>query len=209
MDIAIINYGMNNLYSVQNACKNLGIESVITDDHDKILKSKIAILPGVGAFREAINSIKRKKLDNSIYDFINTGKPFFGICLGMQLLFEQSEEFGFTEGLKILKGSVIKFDSNLEKELIVPHVGWNKVSFNNSNYLQSVMRNNNNEDFMYFVHSYYVVLESEDIELTSTTYQDKRYCSSITKENITAFQFHPEKSGNSGMKIFDEIKKLL
>ncbi len=209
MDVAIINYGMNNLYSVQNAFKNIGIKSVITDDHDKILKSKMAVLPGVGAFGEAIKNIKKKKLDKTIYKFIESGKPFFGICLGMQLLFEQSEEFGISEGLNIFEGNVIKFESSLRRKLIVPHVGWNKISFNNSNYPNSVMRNNKNNDFMYFVHSFYVVPKCKDIELTSTIYQDKRYCSAITKENITAFQFHPEKSGDAGMKIFFEIKKLL
>ncbi len=209
MEIAIINYGMNNLYSVQNACNNLGINSVITDDHEVILNSKIVILPGVGAYGEAIQNIKSKKLDKSIYDFISTGKPFFAVCLGMQLLFDKSSEFGSTDGLGIIKGKVSRFDSDIKKKLIVPHVGWNKVSFNNNNYKNSVMQNNLNEEFMYFVHSYYVTPSSKDIELTSTTYQDTTYCSSIVMENITAFQFHPEKSGNNGKKIFSEIKKLL
>lgn len=210
MEIAIINYGMNNLYSVQNACNNIGVKSIITDDHEKILKSKIAILPGVGAYGNAINSLKEKKLDTTIRNFIDSGKPFFGICLGMQLLFEESEEFGSTNGLNILKGKVIKFDTDIKKNLIVPHVGWNQISFNSeNNHKNSVMKNNNNGEFMYFVHSFHVVPQSDDIELTSTTYQDMKYCSSIKKENITAFQFHPEKSGETGNKIFKEIKKLL
>ena len=209
MDVAIINYGMNNLYSVQNACDKIGLESIITDDYDVIMRSKVAILPGVGAYSEAMKSIKAKKLDRAIYDFINSGKPFFGICLGMQLLFKESEEFGNNKGLGVIDGNVKKFKSDIKKKLIVPHVGWNKVFFRNKNHTKSIMKNNINEDFMYFVHSYHVVLESNDIELTSTEYQDKSYCSSIIKENITAFQFHPEKSGNAGMKIFREIKKLV
>ena len=209
MNIAIINYGMNNLYSVQNACDKIGLDSIITDDYDIIMKSKIVILPGVGAYLEAMKSIKAKKLDRAIYDFIDSGKPFFGICLGMQLLFTESEEFGNNKGLGIIDGNVIKFKSNIQKKLIVPHVGWNKVSFRNKNHEKSIMKNNLNKDFMYFVHSYHVVLESNEIELTSTEYQDIDYCSSIIKENITAFQFHPEKSGNAGMKIFKEMKKLV
>ena len=209
MEISIINYGMNNLYSVQNACYNEKINSIITDDHDKILNSKIAILPGVGAFKEAIYNIKKKKLDKTILNFINSGKPFFGICLGMQLLFNESEEFGSTKGLGVFEGKVIKFKSNKIKNIIVPHVGWNKITFNENNYKSSVMKNNFDNDFMYFVHSFHVLPEINDLQLTSTNYGDINFCSAIKKDNITAFQFHPEKSGIAGKKIFKEIKKLL
>ena len=209
MEISIINYGMNNLYSVQNACYNEKINSIITDDHDKILNSKIAILPGVGAFKEAIYNIKKKKLDKTILDFIDSGKPFFGICLGMQLLFDESEEFGFTKGLGVFEGKVVKFKSNKIENLVVPHVGWNKVTFNENNYKSSVMKNNFDNDFMYFVHSFHVLPEINDLQLTSTNYGDINFCSAIKKDNITAFQFHPEKSGIAGKKIFKEIKKLL
>ena len=209
MEISIINYGMNNLYSVQNACYNEKINSIITDDHDKILNSKIAILPGVGAFKEAIYNIKKKKLDKTILNFINSGKPFFGICLGMQLLFNESEEFGSTKGLGVFEGKVIKFKSNKIKNIIVPHVGWNKITFNENNYKSSVMKNNFDNDFMYFVHSFHVLPEIKDVQLTSTNYGGINFCSAIKKDNITAFQFHPEKSGIAGKKIFKEIKKLL
>ena len=209
MEISIINYGMNNLYSVQNACYNEKINSIITDDHDKILNSKILILPGVGAFKEAIYNIKKKKLDKTILNFINSGKPFFGICLGMQLLFNESEEFGSTKGLGVFEGKVIKFKSNKIKNIIVPHVGWNKITFNENNYKSSVMKNNFDNDFMYFVHSFHVLPEIKDVQLTSTNYGGINFCSAIKKDNITAFQFHPEKSGIAGKKIFKEIKKLL
>ena len=206
MNVAIINYGMNNLYSVQNACSKVGLSSIITNDYEDIIKSQVVILPGVGAYSEAMKSIKSKKLDKAIFDFINTGKPFYGICLGMQLLFEESEEFGICKGLGLIVGHVQKFKSDGKNKLIIPHTGWNKVLFRNKNYINSVMKNNSNEDFMYFVHSYHVVPKSMDIELTSTKYQNNVYCSSIIKENITAFQFHPEKSGIQGMKIFNAIK---
>ena len=206
MNVAIINYGMNNLYSVQNACSKVGLSSIITNDYEDIIKSQVVILPGVGAYSEAMKSIKSKKLDKAIFDFINTGKPFYGICLGMQLLFEESEEFGICKGLGLIDGHVQKFKSDGKNKLIIPHTGWNKVLFRNKNYINSVMKNNSNEDFMYFVHSYHVVPKSMDIELTSTKYLNNVYCSSIIKENITAFQFHPEKSGIQGMKIFNAIK---
>lgn len=209
MNVAIINYGINNLHSVQNACSKLNLNSIITDDYKTIMSSKIAILPGVGAFSEAMKSIKMKKLDKAIYDFIESGKSFYGICLGMQLLFDESEEFGSSKGLGLIKGNVVKFKSKTENKIIVPHVGWNKIIFENQNYLNSVMKNTLNEDFMYFVHSYYVVPELRDIELTTTKYENTTYCSAIIKENITAFQFHPEKSASSGINIFKEIKKLM
>ena len=187
MDVAIINYGVSNLYSVQNACHKVGLTSVITEDYDVIMNSQIAILPGVGAYSEAMKSIKSKKLDKSIFDFIDSGKPFYGVCLGMQLLFEESEEFGNCKGLGLIKGNVVKFKSNDKEKLIVPHVGWNKISFRNKNYIDSVMSKNENEDFMYFVHSYHVIPTLKDIELTSTKYQNNVYCSSILKENIISF----------------------
>ena len=137
MDVAIINYGINNLYSVENALKQLNIKCFITDDKDKILSSKIAILPGVGAFKEAMNSLKQKNLDKTIYEFIETGKPFFGICLGMQLLFSESDEFSYSKGLGIIGGKVVKFKS--DKKIIIPHVGWNKINLNKNIYKKSVL----------------------------------------------------------------------
>ena len=207
MDVAIINYGINNLYSVENALKQLNIKCFITDDKHKILGSKIAILPGVGAFKEAMNSLKQKKLDKTIYEFIETGKPFFGICLGMQLLFSESDEFVYSKGLDIIGGKVVKFKS--DKKIIIPHVGWNKINLNEKIYKKSVLCNNTNNEFMYFVHSHYVIPDDQNIQLTKTNYEDTEYCSSLKKENITAFQFHPEKSGDAGMKIFKNIKRLL
>ena len=163
MDIAIINYGMNNLYSVQNACLNLGLKPKITDNHFEIMNAKIAILPGVGAFSQAMEVIKKKNINKTILEFIESGKPFFGICLGMQLLFSESEEFGITKGLNIIKGRVKKFKSNNDK-LIIPHIGWNKIFTNNSEIKKTCLKYNNNEDFMYFVHSYYVIPEEKNVE---------------------------------------------
>ena len=127
----------------------------------------------------------------------------------MQLLFNESEEFGSTKGLGVFEGKVIKFKSNKIKNIIVPHVGWNKITFNENNYKSSVMKNNFDNDFMYFVHSFHVLPEIKDVQLTSTNYGGIKFCSAIKKDNITAFQFHPEKSGIAGKKIFKEIKKLL
>ena len=209
MDVSIINYGVSNLYSVQNVLENIGLKSIITNDNNTIINSKIAILPGVGAFGEAMKKIKFYKLDTTILKFIETRKPFIAICLGMQLLFEESDEFGNYKGLGILKGSIKKLSFNQNEKILVPNIGWNKVFFPNKNYLNTVMKNNQNEDFMYFVHSYYAVPKSQEIVLTNTQYNNFIYCSAVNYENITAFQFHPEKSGNAGIKIFHSLKKMI
>jgi len=205
MDVAIINYGVSNLYSVQNACHKVGLTSVITEDYDVIMNSQIAILPGVGAYSEAMKSIKSKKLDKSIFDFIDSGKPFYGVCLGMQLLFEESEEFGVTKGLKLIKGKVKKFKET--KNLKVPHIGWNNLTprINNKNILKMINRNNK----YYFVHSYYCVPKEDKIISSLTEYQNIKFCSSITQNNIVATQFHPEKSGEAGLKIIGGMYKYL
>ena len=209
MDVAIINYGVSNLYSVQNILEKNNVNSIITNDNDVILNAKIAILPGVGAFGESMKKINYLKLDQTIMRFIDSGKPFFSICLGMHLLFQESYEFGHNRGLGILEGQVKLLTSNQNNKFRVPHVGWNKVFFNTEKYKKTFMKHNKNEDFMYFVHSYYVKPEKDEIKLTTTKYEDIEFCSSVNKENITAFQFHPEKSGNSGGKIFKFIKKYI
>ena len=211
MDVAIIDYKMSNLHSVQSACNSVGLQSVITSDQNQILDAKVAILPGVGAFGEAMSHLTELKLDDCIYKFIDTGKPFIGICLGLQLLFEKSEEFGAQTGLDIIKGLVKRFqyyeDNNTK--YTVPQVGWNRIIQNGNSWENTLLCDNRDGDFMYFVHSYYVVPEDENISLTTTTYGKVKYCSSIKYKNIFATQFHPEKSGELGIKIYHEIKKIV
>jgi len=209
MDVAIIDYKMSNLFSVQAACENAGLSSIITSDKNEILDAKVAILPGVGAFGEAMKYLSSLKLDDTIFQFVDSGKPFVGICLGLQLLFDSSEEFGDYSGLGLIKGKVKKFNfhSHNSTKYPVPQIGWNKISSNGSFWENTLLCNNTNDDFMYFVHSYFVESENDNIMLSKTTYGNTEYCSSIQQNNIFACQFHPEKSGNIGLKIYKNIKK--
>lgn len=211
MDVAIIDYRMSNLHSVQAACRKVGLSSVITADADQILDAKAAILPGVGAFGEAMTHLTESRLDTCIIRFVETGRPFIGICLGLQLLFERSDEFGNHQGLGLIQGSVRKFRFNNSDgtKYPVPQVGWNRVLENGSSWKDSLLCNNRNGDFMYFVHSYYVQPDEESVVLTTTIYGDKQYCSGIQQNNLFATQFHPEKSGAVGMKIYEQLKKQL
>jgi len=211
MDVAIIDYKMSNLHSVQAACKKVGLSSIITSDSTQIQNAKVAILPGVGAFGEAMNHLTESKLDECIKRFIESGRPFIGICLGLQLLFEASEEFGSHKGLGLIKGSVKKFFSSVDEntKYPVPQIGWNRIRQRGESWKDTLLCENQDKDFMYFVHSYYVVPEDDHITLSTTTYGKQKYCSSIQFRNIFASQFHPEKSGETGMKIYQQLKTNL
>jgi imidazole glycerol-phosphate synthase subunit HisH len=209
MDVAIIDYKMSNLHSVQAACNRVGLSSVITSDKNQILDSQVAILPGVGSFGEAMSHIRKLKLDEYIYEYINTGKLFIGICLGLQLLFNRSEEFGNHKGLGIIDGEVKKFDFFNENGLKypVPQISWNQIFKGNQNWEGSLLGGISDNTFMYFVHSLYVVPNDKNIILSKTIYGNIKYCSSIQYKNIFACQFHPEKSGEDGIRLYKEIKK--
>jgi len=196
--IAIIDYKMSNLFSIKNALDTLGIKNKITSDEETILSANGAILPGVGSFPEAMKQLRDLKLINAIKRFIDTGKPFMGICLGLQLLFSSSDEFEKNEGLGIIDGSVQSFKSFI-KEKPIPHVGWNKIQINKFN--QSSKSIIDNENYYYFVHSYFVKPKNENLILTETNYENFNFCSSIIDKNIFACQFHPEKSGKNGLSI--------
>ena len=209
MDVAIIDYKMSNLFSVQAACENVGLSSTITSDKNEILDAKVAILPGVGAFGEAMKYLSDLKLDDTIFQFVDSGKPFIGICLGLQLLFESSQEFGDYSGLGLIEGKVKKFEfySDNSTKYPVPQISWNKINKTNGSWDDSLFHNNTNGDFMYFVHSYFVEPENDNIMLSKTTYGNTEYCSSIQQNNIFACQFHPEKSGEIGINIYKNIKE--
>ena len=211
MNVAIIDYKMSNLHSVQAACNKVGLSSVITSDAAKILDAEIAILPGVGAFGEAMSHLAELNLDDCILRFVETGRPFIGICLGLQLLFESSEEYGCHNGLGLIKGSVRKFQFSKDENIKypVPQIGCNKIRQNGTQWYKTPLCENRDNDFMYFVHSYYVVPEDKEVVLTTTTYGKHKYCSSIQYNNIFATQFHPEKSGEIGLKIYQQLKTNL
>ena len=210
--IAIIDYGMGNLRSVQKGFEHTGHEAVVTSDAKTILNADKVVLPGVGAFPDCMRNLEQYGLIDAVKKSIQTGKPFLGICLGLQLLFTESEEFGISKGLDIIKGRVIRFKgpafdtSNSEfGTLKVPHMGWNSLSFKRRPPALADVPENSH---VYFVHSFHVVPEDKAVIATTTPYGIE-FVSSIWKDNILAMQFHPEKSqvlGLSILKRFGEQK---
>jgi len=205
--IAVIDYRMSNMFSIKNALTVLGFDVEVTSDYETIVSCDGAILPGVGSFPEAMKNIKELNLDYAIKDIISSGKPFAGICLGFQLLFDKSDEIEDTFGLGILPG-VVKSFSELNDKIRVPHVGWNNIKkkqmTNIKNNFDPLMKLKDQEYF-YFVHSFYVKPQDNEDIYTTTEYGGHNFCSSILKENIFACQFHPEKSGEKGIRILSEI----
>lgn len=215
-DVVIIDYGMGNLFSVKQACEHVHLTAKITSNKDDIFNSDAAILPGVGAFGDAMDALRNSNLIDPILDFIKTGKPFMGICLGMQLLFSESEEFGRHEGLGIIPGYVIRFPAVDDRGEVnkVPQVGWNRIqkkptSGKDSFWDNTPLAGQKNGDFMYFVHSYYCKPEDEGIALSFTNYGGIKYCSSIFWKNVFACQFHPEKSASKGLDIYRSWASIL
>ena len=213
LDVAIIDLNLSNLHSVNSACKKVGLRSIITSDKKIISEARAIILPGVGSFHEGMKRLKALKLDKIIKESIKHNKPFLGICLGMQLLYSVSYEFGQTRGLSIFKGHVknFKFYKDSYFKYPVPHVGWNKIYVDKkiNKPKSNILKNIKNKEFMYFVHSYFVVPDNKAIILTKSNYGKKNFCSSIMTKNILAFQFHPEKSGMEGLKIYKNFKSII
>ena len=202
--IAIIDYGMGNLRSVQKGFERMGHEALVTSDPKTILNASKVVLPGVGAFPDCMRNLEEYGVIDSVYKSIASGKPFLGICLGLQLLFTEGEEFGIHKGLDIIKGRVVRFQGpafdtphSALGTLKVPHMGWNTISIKvRPPALEDVPDNSH----FYFVHSYYVVPDDPAVISTMTTY-GVEFVSSIWKDNIVAVQFHPEKSQALGLSI--------
>ena len=193
--IAIIDYDAGNIKSVEKALISLGEEAVITRDKDEILAADHVILPGVGAFGDAMDKIRRYGLEEIIKEVVAKCTPFLGICLGLQLLFESSEETVGVEGLGILKGKIVKIPD--DQGLKVPHIGWNSLKFPNKGRLYEGIEE---DSYVYFVHSYYLQAEEPDIVVATTEYATHIHAS-VEKGNVFACQFHPEKSSDVGLQI--------
>ena len=208
--VAIIDYGMGNLNSVQRACEVVGLSSKITSDKEEIINSSAIILPGVGAFNDAMTNLGQLDLISPINDFVASGKLFLGICLGMQLVMTESEEFGVRKGLDLVQGSVCKFPLSDSKNqtIRVPQMNWNRIYVHQSNG-NGLLQNIDDGEYMYFMHSYYVKHEQNSFVRCTTEYGGVNYCSGIKKDNLYAFQFHPEKSGAKGLEIYRNFKKLI
>ncbi|WP_449622948.1 imidazole glycerol phosphate synthase subunit HisH [Robertmurraya sp. Marseille-Q9965] len=198
--IGIIDYGMGNLFSVSKALERLDVEYFISEEKEQLLSADALILPGVGAFPDAMERLNETGLTEMIQQFVESGKPLLGICLGMQLLFDQSEENILTKGLAILPGEVVRFTGGDYK---VPHMGWNRLKFNNS----STILANIEEDFVYFVHSYYVKTMVDDVVIASCKY-DVEVPAVVGRGNVFGMQFHPEKSGKLGMELLRNFTEL-
>lgn len=206
--IAIIDYGMGNLRSVQKGFERVGCEALVTADPKVVLEADKIVLPGVGAFPDCMRNLEEGGFIEPLLRVIREGRPFLGICLGLQLLFSESDEFGVHKGLGIIPGRVVRFPEGMVEageSLKVPHMGWNQLTFRKRPPVFAGIETGTN---VYFVHSYYVVPEEAGVIATTTSYGIE-FCSSIWKDNIVATQFHPEKSQDKGLQIlknFGEMK---
>lgn len=198
--IVIIDYGIGNLGSVKNALDYLGLENKISSDKNEIISADKIILPGVGAFKDAIDTFRGKGLEDVLLECIRMNKPILGICVGMQMLFEYSNEYGRHKGLGLLKGEIVRFNDNGYK---IPHMGWNQIKVSKDNKLLNGLDGAN----VYFVHSYHLVGNDTDV-IAYTDYAGTTYGSAVCKGNIYATQFHPEKSGEIGLKILKNFGEL-
>lgn len=194
--IGIVDYGMGNLRSVQKAFEKIGASAFISSDLSLFDKAGALVFPGQGSFPDAIQNLTMQRFIEPLKEWVRNNKPFFGICLGLQLLFDKSDEGGITKGLSSFKGDVVKF-SNQGK---IPHIGWNTIDFTDNGKKCPLFKNIPNNTFFYFVHSYYVVPEDKSIVTATTQYID-RFTSVIWHGNIYAMQFHPEKSQDAGLSI--------
>lgn len=200
--IAIIDYGAGNLHSVKNALDFLGADNIVTGNKEEILSADKVILPGVGAFGDAMKCLEESGLTKTVKAVAESGKPFLGICLGLHLLFEESEESPNVKGLGIFKGKIVKIPDN--GSLKIPHMGWNNIHITKDS---KILKNIGDEPYVYFVHSYYVEAEDSSVVSAYTEY-GQRLDIAVERDNVFATQFHPEKSGDTGMEILKNFIAL-
>lgn len=205
LKVAIVDYGLGNLFSVESACRMAGMDGLISSDADEVHKADAVILPGVGAFGDAMETLRATGLLDSILCFVRSGKPFFGVCLGMQLMFAESEEFGTQKGLGLIEGKIVRFPArNGQGEVVrIPQIQWNRIWENDpATWQRSPLKHTGNGAYMQFVHSYYAIPAEQENILSFTDYEGVRYASSVIKDNLVGMQFHPEKSGETGVEIY-------
>ena len=206
--VAIVDYGMGNLFSVQQACQQVGMQATITPDAREVREADAVILPGVGAFGEAMATLRQLGLAEALQEVAGAGKPVLGICLGMQLLMTDSDEFGRHKGLDLIKGDVVRFEapSTGSRILKVPQIGWNRVfQTGRDAWEQSYLHGLKDGECMYFVHSYYVKPVDPQVVLATSRYGHIEFCSALRQDNVTACQFHPERSGPPGLRIYRNL----
>ena len=194
--IAVIDYGVGNLFSLISSLKAVGADATVTNDEKIIKKADKILLPGVGAFEDAIAKLRASGLDKVICEEVTAGKKIFGVCLGMQMLFEKSYEYGVHEGLSLLKGNIVGMESRIPKELKIPHIGWNALHIKKEHPIFKYVKEN---DSVYFVHSYYA--EGCEESLLASTEYGRELTAAVAFDNVAGTQFHPEKSGKVGLSI--------
>lgn len=200
--ITVVDYGVGNLHSVAKALEKVGAETRVTSDWRDVEKSDGVVLPGVGAFKDSMDAMNRSDLAKAITVFIASGKPFLGVCVGLQMLFSESEEFGLSKGLGVFPGRVVRFAQGQK----VPHMGWNQIQIKkNGNPLLKGLKEG---EYLYFVHSYYVVPENQSIIAVQTSYGTDFTCM-VWDKNVFGTQFHPEKSQTAGLMIYRNFKELV
>ena len=199
--VGIIDYGVGNLFSLQSSFRAIGEEAFVSGDAAELAKADRLVLPGVGAFEDAAAKLRASGLDNFVRQQAAEGKPLLGICLGMQMLFEKSFEYGEHEGLGLLKGQVVTMAGKIDPELKIPHMGWNSLSVKQGRLLEDV-----DGQYVYFVHSYFA--EGGEDSLAAVTEYDIPITAAVEKGSIFGCQFHPEKSGNVGLSILQKFCRL-
>tara|TARA_B100000795_G_scaffold251188_1_gene219833 strand:+ start:753 stop:1448 length:696 start_codon:yes stop_codon:yes gene_type:complete len=217
VQVAIIDIGIGNLMSIGQAFHHAACDYLITRDHKDLMNADAVVLPGVGAFNDAMKGLNKYDLVQPLKEIAQSNKYLIGICLGMQLLFSESSEFGISKGLNILEGEVVKFPTKKNGQHYlakVPQVGWNNVTRpDNGRYASSwdktPMEGLAENDIMYFMHSFYVKPAEKEMQLTHTEYAGIKYCSSVYQDNIIAMQFHPERSGKQGLKIYKNLAEMI
>ena len=208
-----MDYGLGNLFSVKQACASAGLSAVITSSRKEILGADAVILPGVGAFGDAMANLRRLDLVGPLRDYAGSGRPLVGICLGMQLLMSESSEFGRHEGLGFVKGQVIRFEGPAEgtRVLKVPQVGWNRMEpvEGSAGWSGSLLDGVAAGASMYFVHSFYVRPADRDVVLATSRYGQIDFCSALCRGSVTAFQCHPERSGPVGLQVYANLARQI
>ncbi len=214
--IAILDYGMGNLFSVLNACEKFGMEGKITSSREDVQNADAVILPGVGAFGDAMETLEKRGLTGLLKEVATSGKLLVGICLGMQILMTESFEFGHHLGLGLIRGKVVRFEKPVGPAghiLKVPEVQWNQIRIRAHNggdpWSETMLAGVKEGEYMYFVHSYYCIPEDPDLVLSLSRYGNIDYCSTIGKGNVFACQYHPERSGPAGLKIYENLASVL
>lgn len=211
--VAIVDYGLGNLFSIKQACAVVGLNSIITNSPKDILSADAVILPGVGAYGDAMRTLYRLDLVNVLLDIVESPKPLIGICLGLQLLMTESYEFGCHKGLGIIEGPVVRFDAPKEKERIlkVPQINWSRIfqPANGLGWHGTLLDRIDEGEYMYFVHSYIVQPQDINVILSTSHYGHIEFCSSIQQHNVFAWQFHPERSGPKGLQIYKNLADRL